>query len=46
MPSAMLAEADAAKVKALREEGEKLHKSGQHAASMKALGDAKKMLGM
>jgi hypothetical protein len=46
MPSAMLAEADASKVKALREEGEKLHKSGQHAASMKALGDAKKLLGM
>jgi hypothetical protein len=46
MPSAMLTEADAAKVKALRDEGEKLHKSGQHAASMKALGDAKKLLGM
>ena len=46
MPSAMLAEADASKVKALRDEGEKLHKSGQHAASMKALGDAKKLLGM
>ena len=46
MSSTMLAEADAAKVKALRDEGEKLHKPGQHAASMKALGDAKKLLGM
>jgi hypothetical protein len=30
----------------LREEGEKAHKAGKHDESMKALGEAKKMLGM
>jgi hypothetical protein len=34
------------KVKALRAEGEKAHKDGKHAESMKALGEAKKMLGI
>ena len=46
MPSAKLAAADLDKVKALRAEGEKAHKEGKHAESMKALGDAKKMLGI
>ncbi len=34
------------KVKALRADGEKLHKEGKHDASMKALGEAKKLLGI
>lgn len=34
------------KIKALRADGEKLHKEGKHDASMKALGEAKKLLGM
>ncbi|MEY3062600.1 MAG: hypothetical protein RI994_1852 [Pseudomonadota bacterium] len=33
-------------VKALRAEGEKLHKEGKHTESMKALADAKKLLGV
>jgi hypothetical protein len=37
---------DMAKVKALRADGEKLHKEGKHDASMKALGEAKKLLGI
>jgi len=37
---------DAAKVKKLRAEGEALHKSGKHADSEKALGAAKKILGI
>ena len=41
-----LSEADMAKVKTLRADGEKFHKEGKHADSMKALGDAKKLLGM
>ena len=41
-----LAGADLDKVKALRMEGEKMHKDGKHTESMKALGDAKKMLGI
>jgi hypothetical protein len=44
MTSAKLSDADLAKVKALREEGEKFHKAGKHDESMKALGEAKKML--
>ena len=32
--------------KSLREEGEKAHKAGKHDESMKALGEAKKMLGV
>lgn len=35
-----------AKVKQLRAEGEKYHKEGQHDASMKSLGEAKKILGI
>lgn len=34
------------KVKALRAEGEKLHKEGKHDASMKALSEAKTLLGI
>lgn len=34
------------KAKSLRAEGEKFHKEGKHAESMKALGEAKKMLGL
>ena len=41
-----LADADMAKVKQLRAEGEAAHKAGKHDASMKALGEAKKMLGI
>ncbi len=44
--SPMLAEADMSKVKTLRADGEKMHKEGKHAESMKALGDAKKLLGL
>ena len=41
-----LADADAAKVKQLRADGEAAHKAGKHDESMKALGEAKKILGM
>ena len=41
-----LADADAAKVKQLRADGETAHKAGKHDDSMKALGEAKKILGM
>jgi hypothetical protein len=37
MPTASLPAAEMSKVKALREEGEKLHKEGKHTDSMKAL---------
>lgn len=46
VPTAKLAAAEMSKVKALREEGEKLHKEGKHAESMKALAEAKKLLGV
>ena len=46
MTSTKLSEADLAKVKTLREDGEKFHKAGKHDESMKSLGEAKKMLGM
>ncbi len=46
MPSAQLPAADTSKVKALRDEGEKLHKEGKHTESMKALAEAKKLLGV
>lgn len=46
MTSAKLSAADSAKVKALRDEGEKFHKAGKHDESMKALGEAKKILGI
>ena len=41
-----LSDADAAKVKQLRADGEAQHKAGNHADSMKSLGDAKKTLGI
>ena len=44
--SPKLADADAAKVKQLRADGEAAHKAGKHDDSMKALGEAKKILGM
>jgi hypothetical protein len=44
--SPKLAAADMTKVKELRADGEKFHKEGKHSESMKALGDAKKLLGI
>jgi hypothetical protein len=41
-----LSAADLTKVKALRAEGEKFHKEGKHAESMKALDSAKELLGI
>ena len=41
-----LSAADMTKVKELRADGEKFHKAGKHDDSMKALGDAKKLLGI
>lgn len=41
-----LAAADQEKVMALRADGERLHKAGDHAASMKALAQAKQILGL
>ncbi|MFT3663824.1 hypothetical protein [Piscinibacter sp.] len=44
--SPKLGDADAAKVKQLRADGETAHKAGKHDDSMKALGEAKKILGI
>lgn len=44
--SPQLSEAELAKVKTLRSEGEAAHKAGKHDDSMKALGEAKKILGL
>ena len=41
-----LSGADLDKVRTLRADGEKFHKQGKHDESMKALGEAKKLLGM
>lgn len=41
-----LSAADAAKVKELRAQGEAAHKAGKHDDSMKALAEAKKLLGI
>jgi len=46
LASAKLADADMAKVKKLRADGETAHKEGKHAESVKMLGEAKKLLGM
>ena len=46
LASSKLSEADAAKVKQLRTDGEAAHKAGKHDEAMKALGDAKKILGI
>ncbi len=42
--SPKLSDADAAKVKKLRADGETAHKAGKHDDSMKALAEAKKLL--
>ena len=42
----VLTGADMTKVQAMRAEGEAQHKAGKHDASMKALGEAKKLLGL
>ena len=44
--SPKLSSADLTKVKELRADGEKFHKEGKHDDSMKALGGAKKLLGI
>jgi hypothetical protein len=44
--SPKLSDADAAKVKKLRADGEAAHKAGKHDDSMKALAEAKKTLGI
>ena len=44
--SPKLSEADMTKVKALRSEGETLHKAGTHEESMQKLDEAKKILGI
>ncbi|MFD1156905.1 hypothetical protein [Roseovarius aestuarii] len=41
-----LSDAEVAEVKALRDEGESLHESGDHAASVEILARAKGMLGL
>jgi hypothetical protein len=41
-----LAEADMAKVKKLRADGEAAHKAGKHDESMKLLAEARKILGI
>ncbi len=46
LQTSKLSGAELDKVKALRAEGEKFHKQGKHDESMKALGEAKKMLGI
>lgn len=46
LPTATLSEADLAKVKDLRAQGEKLHAAGDHAGSEAALNEAKKILSM
>ncbi|MGH6808327.1 MAG: hypothetical protein ACREEJ_16035 [Ensifer adhaerens] len=46
LPTASLSEADMAKVKELRQQGEDQHKAGDHAASGASLGEAKKLLGI
>ena len=42
----MLSDADMAKVKKLRAEGEAAHAAGKHDESMKLLGEAKKLLAL
>lgn len=46
LPAAQLSEADKTKVMELRAQGEEQHKAGDHAASVKTLAEAKKMLGI
>ena len=44
LASAKLSDADMAKVKKLRADGEAAHKAGKHDESMKLLGEAKQLL--
>lgn len=46
LPNAKLDAKQAAEVKQLRADGEKLHKDGKHSESMAALGKAKGILGL
>lgn len=46
MASSTLSMSDMETVKALRAKGEKLHKSGDHSASVDALNEAKSLLGI
>lgn len=46
MANSSLSMSDMEKVKALREKGEKLHKSGDHSGSVQALGEARDILGI
>ncbi len=46
LPTASLSVADKTKVMELRKTGEEQHKAGDHTASVKTLGDAKKILGI
>ena len=46
LPKAKLDAGKTAEVKKLRADGERFHKEGKHAESMKDLGDAKKLLGI
>jgi len=46
METAQLSDADKAKVTELRAKGEELHSSGDHAESVKTLGEAKTILGI
>ena len=46
LPKAKLNDKQAAEVKKLRADGERLHKEGKHGESMAALGKAKTILGI
>ena len=46
LPKAKLSSAQAAEVKKLRADGERLHKEGKHGESMAALNKAKGILGL
>jgi len=46
LSTATLSAEDMSKVKQLRADGEKFHKDGKHDESVKALDEAKKMLGI
>lgn len=46
MPTAQLSDADKAKAMELRATGEAQHKAGDHAASVKTLAEAMKILGI
>ncbi len=46
MPTSKLSDADKTKVMNLRKSGEEQHTAGEHAASVKTLGEAKMILGI